>query len=126
MKRKPSFIGYTRMNQPNQHQMITIPAFEDNYIWLYTNTRTNTGIIVDPGDAVPVLAAVKSLSIQLSAIFVTHHHTDHTAGIDTVREAFPLVPVYGPKGEWIPQVTHRLDQDDTVSIPDFPPFRILY
>lgn len=117
---------------PN-YEMVAITAFEDNYIWLYLNKETGTSIVVDPGDGMSALGVVVAYNIKVSAVFITHHHPDHTAGIykllhwlccedDTLLH---LIPVYGPKREWIPQLTHKLSHGDEVCIPNFDPFTIL-
>ncbi len=82
-----------------QHQPLQIepiPAFKDNYIWLLHNTRD--AIVIDPGDAEPVLAALKTKNLSLSAILITHHHADHIGGVATLIETYP-VPVYAPSYE---------------------------
>ena len=56
-----------------------IPAFTDNYIWCIYNE--SSAIVVDPGDAEPVLAFIKAKGLTLSAVLITHHHRDHTGGI---------------------------------------------
>ena len=33
-----------------------IPAFQDNYIWTLVDHSHKQAIVVDPGDAIPVLA----------------------------------------------------------------------
>lgn len=58
-------------------------------------------LVVDPGDASPVLQACEALGVELGGILVTHHHNDHVGGVAelTARHA---VPVWGPAGESIP------------------------
>lgn len=92
-----------------------IPAFFDNYLWLLS--RGQRAVIVDPGDATPVLAALRKQQLQLDAILVTHHHPDHIGGIHTLREQFD-VPVYGPRAEAhkIPGLTQLLDEGDTLEV----------
>ena len=85
-----------------QHQPLQIepiPAFEDNYIWLLHNTRD--AIVIDPGDAAPVLAALKTKKLTLSAILITHHHADHIGGVASLLESYS-VPVYAPSYEQFP------------------------
>ena len=36
-------------------QVISVPAFTDNYIWLITNEQRQFAAVVDPGDAQPVI-----------------------------------------------------------------------
>jgi hydroxyacylglutathione hydrolase len=89
-----------------------IKAFNDNYIWCLRN-QTHCAV-VDPGDAAPVLAYCQDYQLTLSAIIITHHHWDHTGGIDALLDAFPNIPVYGPQNKLIKQITVRLSQDDDI------------
>lgn len=101
----------------------TIPAFTDNYIWLFHQQGDRQAYVVDPGDAVPVLEALKQLDLSLAGILVTHHHPDHVGGIDQLLEQFP-VPVYGPAG--ISQVSVTVTAQDHLNIAniDFEVFSI--
>jgi len=58
--------------------IIPIPAFADNYIWLMR--QGTTAVVVDPGDAAPVLAYLAREGLTLTAILATHHHNDHVGG----------------------------------------------
>ena len=90
-----------------------IPAFTDNYIWLFHQQGNTDAFVVDPGDSTPVISALEQLGLQLHAIIVTHHHPDHVGGIDRLLQKFS-VPVYGPKG--VPQVTHVMKGGGTLSL----------
>jgi hydroxyacylglutathione hydrolase len=91
--------------------LIALPAFTDNYIWMLHDTRR--ALVVDPGDADVVLAALQRLSLQLDTILVTHHHADHTGGVAQLREATNAT-VYGPTRETMPEPIRRLDGGDAV------------
>lgn len=96
----------------------SIPALESNYFWLLQpNPENPAAYILDPGDAEPVLAALSQLCLQLAGIVITHHHWDHTDGIDALL-ARHKVPVYGPDSARIPQITHPLHEGDTLKLPD--------
>ena len=70
-----------------------IKAFNDNYIWLVT---TNEGsIVIDPGEADQTVNFLKENGLALEAILITHHHFDHTGGIEDML-LFKDVDVYGP------------------------------
>ncbi|MCG9773626.1 MBL fold metallo-hydrolase, partial [Vibrio diabolicus] len=57
----------------------SIPAFNDNYIWLIQNSDKRCAV-VDPGDAKPVLEYLQANELTLEAILITHHHNDHIGG----------------------------------------------
>ena len=62
--------------------LLALPAFDDNYIWLLHNSQQ--AIVVDPGHAEPVIQALQQANLQLTAIFVTHHHGDHVGGVNAL------------------------------------------
>lgn len=70
-------------------------------------------LVVDPGDAQPVLEVLQQSGVQLEAILVTHHHADHTGGVDTLREATGA-QVFGPASEPMPEPLTRLAAGDPV------------
>ena len=90
-----------------------IPALRDNYIWALYNTRY--AVVVDPGEAAPVLSFLKQHHLDLNAILCTHHHSDHTSGIAELCEVYN-VPVYAPHSEDIPRTTHPLDGGETIEL----------
>lgn len=69
--------------------LISIPAFQDNYIWVLTDEAKRC-IIVDPGEAEPVLKAIQEHQWQPEAILLTHHHHDHVGGVGALRAKFPI------------------------------------
>jgi hydroxyacylglutathione hydrolase len=91
--------------------LIPLPAFTDNYIWMLHDGHG--ALVVDPGDAQPVLQALSERGLQLNTILVTHHHNDHTGGIQQLLDATDAI-VYGPARENIPSVQHRLQEGDRV------------
>jgi hydroxyacylglutathione hydrolase len=80
-----------------QLQIIPIPAFKDNYLWLIHNGRQ--AVVFDPGDAQPVIDVLSKLNLTLEAILITHHHQDHIGGVTTLLSHLPNVQVYAPKLE---------------------------
>ena len=85
----------------------SIPAFYDNYIWIIENENKHC-YIVDPGDAKPVLERLKRDNLHLDAILITHHHRDHTDGLETLLAHFPNSRVYGPSLTDISLINHTL------------------
>ena len=94
-----------------------IHAFSDNFIWLLTPETGKLATVVDPGDAVPVITALKERGLQLGAILITHKHSDHTGGIAGLLSAFPEASVCGPAAEPITGLTQRLRDGDRVDLP---------
>jgi hydroxyacylglutathione hydrolase len=77
-------------------KITAIPAFQDNYIWMLQ--KNNHVVIVDPGDAKPVLDVLNHQNLILDAILITHHHHDHIDGvIDLIKQFQPKV--YAPANE---------------------------
>ena len=91
--------------------VICIPAFKDNYIWLLR--KGASAVVVDPGDAAPVLEVLEREKLVLDAILVTHHHKDHQGGITGLLERFPA-QVFGPAQESITGKTQDLCGGETV------------
>ena len=90
-----------------------LPAFDDNYLWLLDNGRE--ALVVDPGDAGPVAAALDARGLTLAGILLTHHHGDHVGGVQALRPRLQG-PVYGPAHEKLPEPVQRLSGGDVVEL----------
>ncbi len=94
-------------------EILLIPAFKDNYIWLLV--RDDRAAVVDPGDAAPVMARLEALQLRLETILITHHHADHQGGVDElVSRWHPRV--FGPAEESITGCTDPLSGGETIDI----------
>lgn len=93
----------------------SIPAFEDNYIWVLNNDEGRC-LIVDPGEAAPVLKAIAENQWQPEAILLTHHHNDHVGGVKELVQKFPQVVVYGPAETQDKGVTQVVEDGDSALI----------
>lgn len=96
--------------------IIRIPAFKDNYIWLLR--KGAAAVVVDPGDAQPVLDVLEQEHLSLAAILVTHHHADHQGGVVELCARFPAAAaaVFAPAGESITGTTRPLRGGETIRL----------
>lgn len=92
-----------------------IAAFSDNYIWCIYDDRNGQALVVDPGDAEPVERALNDKGLTLTGILITHHHFDHTGGIQALLANYP-VPVYGPVSDNIPSISEPLSDGDSLKV----------
>lgn len=92
-----------------------INAFSDNYIWLLFDPQSRQAFVVDPGDAAPVKAALKELELQLAGILITHHHFDHTGGLNELK-ALGDVVVYGPDNPQVEGIDRIVGAGDKAEI----------
>jgi len=92
-----------------------LPAFDDNYIWLLGQPAAGDALVVDPGQAGPVLKAFAPGTAP-AAILLTHHHADHIGGVSALRQRWPELPVFAPDDARIADATVRVNGGDTVQI----------
>lgn len=88
-----------------------LPAFNDNYIWVFGQAGSGRICVVDPGDAEPVLRYLQEQGLQLEAILLTHHHADHIGGVQALLQ-YSQVPVVGPVNARMACVTHPVADGD--------------
>ena len=91
--------------------LIPVSAFADNYLWLLHDGKR--ALVVEPGGAEPVVRALQASRLPLESILVTHHHADHTAGINALRQATGAT-VHGPAAKRIPAPFEPLREGDSV------------
>lgn len=94
-----------------------VPILNDNYAWLLRESSTGATAIVDPADAQPIIKALEKAGGRLDMILLTHHHADHTAGVDEVRARFNC-PVVGAAADMhrLPRLDDAVKEGDTVRL----------
>ncbi|KLJ01325.1 hydroxyacylglutathione hydrolase [Luteimonas sp. FCS-9] len=81
-------------------------AFEDNYIWTLV-ADDGRALVVDPGDAAPVLSAADA-GLRPEAVLLTHHHDDHIGGVAALHARWPALAIVAPEEPRIPLATRRV------------------
>jgi len=98
-------------------EIVAVPAFSDNYIWLVHDETSGETAVVDPGDAAPALAAVQRLGWSIDQVWNTHWHPDHTGGNLAIKEATGA-RIWGPASGRIPGREVALAEGDEVRLGD--------
>jgi len=98
-------------------EIVGVPAFSDNYLWLVHDHDSGETAVVDPGDPAPILAEAERRDWMISKILNTHWHPDHTGGNLAIKEASGAT-IIGPAGEngRVPGLDVALKEGDRVSI----------
>ncbi|HET9813376.1 MAG TPA: hydroxyacylglutathione hydrolase [Sphingomicrobium sp.] len=96
-------------------EIVPVPAFADNYIWLVHDEASGETAVVDPGDAAPVLAEAERRGWSIGQIWNTHWHPDHTGGNLALEDATGAT-ISGPHGDRIPGRDIALGEGDAIRI----------
>lgn len=96
-------------------KVVPVPCLRDNYAYLVI--ENGRAAVVDPSQADPVLSAIDEAKVELSEIWLTHHHWDHVGGIEPLVEQCPIEHVRGSKHDAeqgrIPKQTDALSDGDS-------------
>lgn len=80
---------------PQLNRYTSLDAWQANSFWIETDKSL---VLIDAqllkSDATKLAAAMKSTGKPLAAVFITHPHTDHFAGLAILKEKFGSFPVY--------------------------------
>lgn len=82
----------------DEAQIVAVPAFTDNYIWLIHDPTSSHTAVVDPGDGEAALRGAAERGWSIGQVLITHWHPDHTGGIERVKAAAGA-EVWGPEAE---------------------------
>ena len=109
-------------------EVVPVPFARDNFAYLLVAGRE--AVVVDPGEAAPVLAVVHARGLSLVAVWCTHHHGDHVGGVGAVRASVGDVPVVGSAQDAalgrIPRLTRAVSDGAALDGPGGSAFRALH
>lgn len=89
----------------------------DNFGVLLHDPQTGSTASIDAPEAAPIEKMLQQTGWKLTDILVTHHHADHTDGIEALKAKYKC-RVVAPRGEAakIPAVDETVGEGDTVKI----------
>jgi hydroxyacylglutathione hydrolase len=96
-------------------EIVAVPAFFDNYLWLVHDEASAETAVVDPGDAAPRLAGSQRRGWAISEVLDTHRDRDHTGGNLAIKQATGA-RIFGPAGEDIPGRDVALREGDILHL----------
>jgi hydroxyacylglutathione hydrolase len=98
-------------------EIIRIPVLSDNYVWLVHEHASGETMVVDPAVAEPVLAEADARGWNITQIWNTHWHPDHTGGNAAIRDATGCL-ITGPAAEAarIPTLDVQVQGGDIVAL----------
>lgn len=96
-------------------EVVAVPAFADNYIWLVNEPESGRTAVVDPGDAEPALAEAARRGWTIDQVWNTHWHPDHVGGNLAIKAATGA-RISGPATERIEGRDIALDEGSTLSL----------
>jgi hydroxyacylglutathione hydrolase len=96
-------------------EIVAVPAFFDNYLWLVHDEASAETAVVDPGDAAPVVAEAERRGWTIRQVWNTHWHRDHTGGNLAIKQATGA-RIFGPAGEDIPGRDVALREGDILHL----------
>ena len=92
-------------------------CLKDNFGVLVHDPGTQATAAIDAPEAAPVEAALKRTGWRLTDILVTHHHGDHTGGIEELKERYRCrVVAPDAEADGIPAVDETVREDDRVRV----------
>ena len=100
-------------------EIVRIPVLSDNYVWLVHEPESQETMVVDPAVADPVLAEAEKRGWQITQIWNTHWHPDHTGGNQAIKDATGC-HITGPEAEQerIPTLDSKVCGGDSVKLGD--------
>ncbi|HXD67599.1 MAG TPA: MBL fold metallo-hydrolase [Solirubrobacteraceae bacterium] len=102
--------------------MIVERSMSDGWLsntYIVGDEMGGSAVMVDAGGPVaPLLEFLKRGQLTLTQVLLTHHHHDHVAELDTVKSAFPDVPVliHPLERDQVPGATDVMQPGQTIEI----------
>lgn len=103
-------------------QIKVINQLSDNYSYVIYSNKTKKALVVDPSESESIINFIKKNNLILQSLLITHHHSDHTSGIENIL-TFKNIKVYSPNS-LIVGTTNLINDKDYLDC-DFIDFKIM-
>ena len=101
------------MLKPN---IYLFPQLEDNYGYLIKNPHATEGILVDPSDLKMCLKILELNDCKATHILLTHHHEDHIAAVQDLKNKFQSIVVGYENDKDIPESDLKVKDEEIFEI----------
>lgn len=103
-------------------EIVTVPCRSDNYAYLLRDEASGAVALIDAPEAGPIEAALAERGWGLATILLTHHHDDHVAGVERLRERYGA-EVAGAAADRrrLPRLDRELYEGDPGGVGEFRP-----
>ena len=110
----------SQFNLAENIELHVLPGFQDNYFYVLENSLTQHAAAIDPGRSAEVQACLEQHNLTLTHILLTHHHNDHTGGVESLLKTWPGAEIicsswFNVKPSWTCKNLRTLNPDE----PDF-------
>jgi len=97
--------------------ILTIPCLSDNYAYAVQDTISGEVAVIDAPETAPILRTLAVKGWGLNQILLTHHHPDHIAGLDLLRQAISA-PVVGARADMhrLPELALGVEEGDSFTL----------
>ena len=101
------------MLKPNVY---LFPQLNDNYGYLVKNPHATEGILVDPSDLKMCLKILDLNDCKATHILLTHHHDDHIAAVQDLKNKFQSIVVGYENDKNIPEPDFKVKDEEIFEI----------
>jgi hydroxyacylglutathione hydrolase len=92
-------------------------CLKDNFGVLLHDPTSGATAAIDAPEAAPVEAALRAKGWRLTDILVTHHHHDHTGGIEELKQRYRCrIVAPNAEADGIPEVDETVHEGDIVRV----------
>jgi len=100
-------------------EIVTVPCRSDNYAYLVRDGSSGKVALVDAPSTDPIVDALEARGWGIDQIWITHHHGDHTEGVEALRKRYGSQVVgHGADSARLPPLDLALADGETVSLGD--------